>query len=60
LAVRFIPVAVGPDVETELPRRAVTPTAPLTLVTGSGYRIEVGDGFAPDTLARLLATLGRL
>jgi hypothetical protein len=35
-------------------------SAPLILATSSGYRIEVGDGFSPDTLARLLVTLGRL
>jgi hypothetical protein len=29
-------------------------------VTSGGYRIEVGEGFAPHTLAQLLETLGRL
>jgi hypothetical protein len=28
------------------------------VVTGSGYRIEVGDGFTPTTLMSLLAALG--
>lgn len=58
--VRFIPVAIRPNGETPSAGRAVAPTASLTLVTNGGYRVEVGDGFAPDTLARLLATLGRL
>jgi hypothetical protein len=59
--VRWIPVSIRPDVEGPafVTGPAGRPSAALTLVT-SGYRIEVGDGFAPETLARLLATLGRL
>ena len=57
---RFIPVAIRPDRKAERPAHAVAASAPLTLVTSGGYRIEVGDGFAPATLGRLLATLGRL
>ncbi len=60
--VRLIPVRIRPD--REAPAFVVGPagssSAPLTLVTSGGYRIEVGDGFAPETLARLLATLERL
>jgi hypothetical protein len=57
--VRFIPVAIRPDVGTALPDLRVAPNAQLTVVTDGGYRIEVGDGFAPDTLSRLLSTLAR-
>jgi hypothetical protein len=32
---------------------------PLTLVVGSRYRLEVGDGFSDETLSRLLCVLGR-
>lgn len=31
----------------------------LTLVVGSRYRVEVGDGFSDETLSRLLFVLGR-
>lgn len=57
---RFIPVTIRPDVEAQRPAHAVAATAPLTLVTSGKYRIEIGDGFAPATLGRLLATLERL
>jgi len=40
--------------------RAGSASPQLTLITRSGYRVEVGDGFVPDTLARLLTTLGAL
>jgi hypothetical protein len=60
--VRLVPVRIRPDVE--VPAFVTSPaaclSASLTLVAGDGYRIEVGDGFAPATLARLLATLARL
>ena len=50
--VRLAPVTIRPEVEFSgfITGPAVGPAAPLTVVTGGGYRIEVGDGFAPDTL----------
>jgi len=59
--VRWVPVTIRPDAEApaSVTDPPVGPNAPLRLVTRGGYRIEVGDGFAPDTLARLLATLER-
>jgi len=59
--VRLIPVTIRPDGEDPavVTSPAGRPSAALTLVTGGGYRIEVGDGLAPETLARLLATLER-
>jgi hypothetical protein len=54
---RFVAVAIRPETSST----AVSPSlAPLTVVTRTGYRVEVGEGFVPDTLARLLTTLGRL
>lgn len=53
---RFVAVAIRPEPEGE----QVVPAAPLTVVTATGYRVEVSEGFAPETLARLLTTLGRL
>ena len=58
---RWVAVRIRPDAQAcaAVTAPAVGPSAALTLVTRGGYRIEVGDGFAPDTLARLLATLER-
>ncbi|MEW6487395.1 MAG: IS66 family insertion sequence element accessory protein TnpB [Thermodesulfobacteriota bacterium] len=56
--VRFVPVAVRPEVSAPAPI-ATHPAAALTVVARTGHRIEVGDGFTPETLARLLATLER-
>ena len=56
---RFVAVAIRPEPEGRTAPAVAGPAA-LTVVAGSGYRVEVGDGFAPDTLARLLTTLGRL
>jgi hypothetical protein len=53
---RFVAVTVRREPEVNTMRPPVT--AALTVVTGSGYRIEVGDGFTPATLTSLLATLG--
>lgn len=60
--VRLVPVRIRSDVEvpTFVGDAPADSRAPLTLVTEGGYRIEVGDDFAPATLARLLVTLGRL
>lgn len=33
--------------------------ASLRVIVGSGYGIDVGDGFNPDTLRRLIDTLGQ-
>lgn len=57
--VRFVPVAVRPEPPAMGPVALAGPVT-LAVVTGSGYRVEVGDGFAPQTLARLLATLEHL
>lgn len=59
--VRLIPVTIRSDAEGPAfdPSPAGRPSAALTLVTSGGYRIEVGAGFAPETLARLLASLER-
>lgn len=61
-AVRLVAVRIRPEMAAPafVPGPTASSNAPLTLVTTGGYRIEVGDGFAPDTLARLLATLERL
>lgn len=56
---QFVAVAVCPE-RRETTALPVPPPTSLTVVTGTGYRVEVGDGFAPQTLARLLATLERL
>jgi len=53
---RFVAVTVRPEPEVNTMRPWAG--AALTVVTGSGYRIEVGDGFTPATLTSLLATLG--
>jgi hypothetical protein len=55
---RFDAVAIRPEAEATTKRAAAASTA-LTVVTSSGYRIEVGEGFVPQTLARLLTTLGQ-
>lgn len=60
LPVRFVPVAIRPEapgLESGLSRGARG--AALTVVTGEGYRIEVGDGFTPATLVSLVWALGR-
>jgi hypothetical protein len=53
---RFVAVTVRPEPEGNTTRPSAG--AALTVVTGSGYRIEVGDGFTPTTLMSLLAALG--
>ena len=47
-----------------LPRPILSPfsindTAPLKVIIGDRYRIEIGDGFSSDTLLRLIGTLER-
>ena len=53
---RFVTVALRPEPEG----KPIVPAAFLTVVTAAGHRIEVGEGFVPETLTRLLTTLGRL
>lgn len=53
---RFVAVTVRPEPKG----KPIVAAAPLTVVTAAGYRVEVGEGFAPETLARLLTTLDRL
>jgi len=57
--ISFVPVAVvsQPALPKKEPSGAVSP---LTLVVGSRYRLEVGEGFSGETLGRLLTVLGRL
>ena len=38
-------------------RAAAAPSSELTLVVGDRFRVEIGDGFAASTLARVLQTL---
>jgi hypothetical protein len=52
-------VAIRPEPEGKAAQPLPGPTS-LTVVTGNGYRIEVGESFVPQTLARLLSTLERL
>jgi len=54
--VRFVPVTVGPSALRFTAPESSPIGAALTLVTGA-YRIEIGDDFCADTLARLLTTL---
>lgn len=56
---RLVPVALRPEPVAKGAAAVPSPAA-LTVVTGTGYRVEVGDGFAPPTLARLLVTLEHL
>jgi hypothetical protein len=53
---RFVPVLPKPI----LSPFSIANTAPLKVIIGERYRIEIGDGFSPDTLLRLMGTLGRL
>lgn len=53
-AVSFVPVSI----KRPYPASANTSTS-LRLVVGNGYGIDVGDGFNPDTLRRLIDTLGK-
>jgi hypothetical protein len=52
----FIPVLHKPS---KIPR-TVKNTAPLKVLMGDRYRIEIGDGFTPETLSRLMYTLERM
>ena len=57
--VRFVAVAIRPEAQRRAGSRPpATVVAALTVVTSTGYRIEVGDGFTPATLTSLIATLG--
>jgi len=57
--VRFVAVAIRPEAQRQAGSSPLaTVAAALTVVTGAGYRIEVGDGFTPTTLTSLIATLG--
>ena len=55
-AIRFIPVI--PKFPSSF--RLKDSIAPLKVIIGDRYRIEIGDGFSSDTLLRLMGTLGRL
>ncbi len=53
-AVSFVPVSIKRAYPV-----SVNAGASLRLVVGNGYGIDIGDGFKPDTLRRLLDTLGQ-
>ena len=53
-AVSFVPVSIKRPYPA-----SVNTSASLRLVVGNGYGIDIGDGFNPDTLNRLLNTLGQ-
>ncbi len=53
-AVSFVPVSIKRSYPA-----SVNASASLRLDIGNGYGIDVGDGFNPDTLRRLLTTLGQ-
>ncbi len=53
-AVGFVPVSI----KRPSPAPSITGTS-LRLVVGNGYGIDIGDGFNPGTLRRLLDTLGQ-
>ena len=52
----FIPVLHKPSKITPI----ISNTAPLKVLIGDRYRIEIGDGFSSDTLSRLLHSLERM
>lgn len=53
-AAGFVPVSI----KRPYPASANT-GASLRVIVGNGYGIDVGDGFNPDTLRRLMDTLGQ-
>lgn len=53
-AVSFVPVSIKRPYTA-----SVNAGASLRLIVGNGYGIEIGDGFNPDTLRRLIDTLGQ-
>ena len=55
-SIRFIPVLPKPILSSF----SIANTAPLKVIIGERYRIEIGDGFSPDTLLRLMGTLEKL
>ncbi len=58
-SVSFLPVVMrGQDVVGSA-GFALGSRPSLTLIVEDRYRLEVGDGFSSETLARLLAVLGR-
>lgn len=52
----FIPVLHKPSPTLPI----INSTAQLKVLIGDQYRIEIGDGFSPDTLSRLMYTLERM
>jgi len=52
--VSFVPVSIKRAYPV-----SVNGGASLRLVIGNGYGVDIGDGFNPDTLKRLLDTLGQ-
>ncbi len=52
-ALSFVPVRIKPS----YPATSVNASTSLRLVVGNGYGIDIGDGFNPDTLRRLIDTL---
>lgn len=54
--ISFIPVIQSPIRSTS----SKNIIAPLKILFGDRYRIEIGDGFSSDTLSRLMDTLERI
>lgn len=50
-SMKLLPIALRPLSEA---------SSGLTLVLGDRYRVEVGDGFNPETFERLLSLLARI
>jgi len=48
---KLLPIALRPLSEA---------SSGLTLVIGDRYRVEVGDGFNPETFEKLLSLLARI
>ena len=56
VSMTFVPVLSKPSNQHSIMHN----TAPLKVLIGDRYRVEVGDGFSPDTLSRLMEALKRI
>ena len=55
-SIQFIPVLRKPTL-TQIPINRI---APIRIMLGSRYRIEIEDGFSPDTLGQLMHALEQI
>jgi hypothetical protein len=55
--VTLVPVSIIPQ-QTTAPVKSQDPSSGVALITRNGCRIEIGVGFHPPTLERVLQTLG--